>query len=223
MDDAKRRGSSFLQVARSSFLRRVSGLSNDIESGSKEDDDGTVESIDMEDEDELMDVSAAVVIASGNQEHHQDSNSNSPSPSSHSTRKLVLISLLLLVVGLAVGLGIGLSVGRNNINETDESMPTTSTATTAPVLPTLFPTDEEDDCFPDFDPDSFNNKLVEFPCLLGMQGEEAAALLEAAYPDMLDIQVLPENSPITMDLRFNRVRIFVSHLSQLVVQVPHVG
>ena len=64
VDDAKRRGSSFLQVARSSFLRRVSGLSNDIESGSKEDDDGTVESIDMEDEDELMDVSAAVVIAS---------------------------------------------------------------------------------------------------------------------------------------------------------------
>ena len=248
----QRRGSSFLLTAvsrSSSVLRRVSGLSNgdDIESGGIKDDD-TVESVDMEDEDELMDVSAAVVVASGNAEElPQEETASTPPTRTHSTRKLVLASLLLLLVGLAIGLGLGFGLQKNNNSSSNEvnSSSSASSATTAPqfneeeqdfyserehtvrptstILPTLIPEGDDDDCFPDFDPDSFTTTFVEFPCLLGMPGDEAAALLEEAYPNMLDIQVLPENSPITMDLRFNRVRIFVSHLSNLVVQVPHVG
>ncbi|KAL3893795.1 MAG: hypothetical protein SGARI_007944 [Bacillariaceae sp.] len=252
LERSTQRGSSFLQSARSSFLRRVSGLSNgDIESGAMKDDD-TVESVDMEDEDELMGVSAPVaVIASGSEDEQDEEPTAVATPRTHSTRKLVGISLLLLVIGLALGLGLGLGLSGNNNssnNNNNASLQSnaSSTSTTSPqediyserehtvrpteddqdseMISTLFPEfDDDDECFPDFDPEAFTTTFVEFPCLLGMTGEEAAAALEEAYPNMLDIQILTENSPITMDLRFNRVRIFVSHLSQLVVQVPHIG
>lgn len=47
-----------------------------------------------------------------------------------------------------------------------------------------------------------------FPALVGMNGEAAKAELESKYPS-LSVQVLPQNSMVTMDFRMDRVRVFV--------------
>jgi hypothetical protein len=188
----------------SSFMRRgLLGLSNDNNNNEEEEgrkDDDTVDSVDEED-------------TSGNDEGTIES-----------TRKLSWIRLFLLVImvmGIAVGLGVGLGLKHGHgkpYSSSSSSHQATLDATPAPV--SAF---HHDGCFPDFDPDVYSPTVVEFPCLLGLTGDQASARLEEAYPGMLDIVVLPEDSPVTMDLRFNRVRIFVSHGSGLVVQVPQVG
>lgn len=65
-----------------------------------------------------------------------------------------------------------------------------------------------------------------FPGLLGMHGEDAKAKLRNEYPskDLLSvIQVIPENSPVTMDYREDRVRIFVDKETGKVTCVPQIG
>eukprot|EP00539_Tryblionella_compressa_P015231 CAMPEP_0178835808 /NCGR_PEP_ID=MMETSP0746-20121128/11830_1 /TAXON_ID=913974 /ORGANISM="Nitzschia punctata, Strain CCMP561" /LENGTH=67 /DNA_ID=CAMNT_0020498419 /DNA_START=196 /DNA_END=399 /DNA_ORIENTATION=- len=47
-----------------------------------------------------------------------------------------------------------------------------------------------------------------FPELTGLPGEEAKAKIEKEYPSLL-VQVIPEDSMVTMDYREDRVRIFV--------------
>jgi hypothetical protein len=60
-----------------------------------------------------------------------------------------------------------------------------------------------------------------FPMLSGMDGEEAKAMLKSEYPS-LSIQLLPENSIVTMDYREDRVRLFVDKGGK-VVKVPMIG
>jgi hypothetical protein len=65
-----------------------------------------------------------------------------------------------------------------------------------------------------------------FPGLLGMQGEDAKAKLRNEYPskDLLSvIQVIPENSPVTMDYREDRVRIYIDKETGKVTSVPQTG
>ncbi|KAG7363717.1 Potato inhibitor I family protein [Nitzschia inconspicua] len=91
----------------------------------------------------------------------------------------------------------------------------------------LLPTDTETatgttqdvaDCFPPLEP---MQDLTEFPCLVGMDGHEAQLTLEEAYPS-LDVYVLHIDSPVTMDLRWDRVRIFVDDLG-MVATIPYIG
>jgi hypothetical protein len=84
-------------------------------------------------------------------------------------------------------------------NEEKEDTHTSITATPTTIAPTSL-------CFPEI---IVEGDLVEFPCLVGMDGEEAKATIEERYPGQFDIYVLHENSPVTMDLRYNRIRIFV--------------
>jgi Potato inhibitor I family len=60
-----------------------------------------------------------------------------------------------------------------------------------------------------------------FPRLSGMDGKEAMKLIEKEYPS-LSVQLLPENSVVTMDYREDRVRIFVDKYGK-VARVPIVG
>jgi ABC-type glycerol-3-phosphate transport system substrate-binding protein len=48
-----------------------------------------------------------------------------------------------------------------------------------------------------------------FPELVGLPGEEAKADLEKKYPN-LSVVVVPDGSPVTMDYRDDRVRIFIN-------------
>jgi hypothetical protein len=79
-------------------------------------------------------------------------------------------------------------------------------------------TEEVEECFPELVP----GDLVRFPCLVGMNGQAAKTTLKQTYPEQLDIVVLPEGSPVSRDLRFNRVRIFVND-QNVVSIVPRIG
>ncbi|OEL36475.1 hypothetical protein BAE44_0002505 [Dichanthelium oligosanthes] len=57
-----------------------------------------------------------------------------------------------------------------------------------------------------------------WPEVVGLSVEEARKVILKDKPDA-DIVVLPVGSPVTMDLRLNRVRIFVD----IVAQTPHVA
>ncbi|XP_066363722.1 subtilisin-chymotrypsin inhibitor-2B-like [Miscanthus floridulus] len=57
-----------------------------------------------------------------------------------------------------------------------------------------------------------------WPEVVGLSVEEAKKVILKDKPDA-DIVVLPTGSPVTMDYRPNRVRIFVD----TVAQTPHVG
>ncbi|XP_066363817.1 subtilisin-chymotrypsin inhibitor-2B-like [Miscanthus floridulus] len=57
-----------------------------------------------------------------------------------------------------------------------------------------------------------------WPEVVGLSVEEAKKVILKDKPDA-DIIVLPTGSPVTMDYRPNRVRIFVD----TVAQTPHVG
>ncbi len=60
-----------------------------------------------------------------------------------------------------------------------------------------------------------------FPELVGLTGEEAKADLERKYPN-LNVFVVPDGSPVTMDYREDRVRIFVNEEGK-VGYPPHIG
>ncbi|XP_066363866.1 subtilisin-chymotrypsin inhibitor-2B-like [Miscanthus floridulus] len=57
-----------------------------------------------------------------------------------------------------------------------------------------------------------------WPEVVGLSVEEAKKVILKDKPDA-DVVVLPTGSPVTMDYRPNRVRIFVD----TVAQTPHVG
>jgi hypothetical protein len=57
-----------------------------------------------------------------------------------------------------------------------------------------------------------------WPEVVGQSVEEAKKVILKDKPDA-DVVVLPVGSPVTMDYRTNRVRIFVD----TVAQTPHVG
>jgi Potato inhibitor I family len=71
-------------------------------------------------------------------------------------------------------------------------------------------------------PKDFPQDAEEWPQLVGMDGDEAAAQLEAAYPDKYDIFVLNEDSIVTMDYLTDRIRIFVND-ANVVTLVPRIG
>ena len=62
---------------------------------------------------------------------------------------------------------------------------------------------------------------TKFPELVGKSGEEAKTELQQLHPDWT-IQVMPENSMMTMDYRTDRVRIFVNSENK-VVKPPMIG
>ncbi|TKW24724.1 hypothetical protein SEVIR_3G068400v4 [Setaria viridis] len=59
-----------------------------------------------------------------------------------------------------------------------------------------------------------------WPEVVGMSVEEAKKVILKDKPDA-DVVVLPIRSPVTQDLRLNRVRIFFD--TTTVAQTPHVG
>ncbi|KAL3915097.1 MAG: hypothetical protein SGARI_008261, partial [Bacillariaceae sp.] len=76
--------------------------------------------------------------------------------------------------------------------------------------------DHDDDA--NFAPDAY-----EWPILVAMDGQQAAALLEEHYPGFYDIYVLPEDSVVSMDYDVYRIRIFVNTSTSLVVKAPMIG
>mmetsp|Transcript_42 Transcript_42/g.67 ORF Transcript_42/g.67 Transcript_42/m.67 type:complete len:254 (-) Transcript_42:143-904(-) len=159
-------------------------------------------------------------------------------------RLIILVSLLLFVLGLALGLRFGLALPQQqqkqqtsqtikensvptlqdesstvvdstealdvDMDEGAEDAVTATPTTTKPPMPVV-------DCFPPFQEGEFQD----FPCLLGMDGDAAMELLQESYP-FLEIHVLHELSPVTMDLRFYRVRIFVNDDGKVSI-VPQIG
>ncbi|KAJ4836291.1 hypothetical protein Tsubulata_008020 [Turnera subulata] len=60
-----------------------------------------------------------------------------------------------------------------------------------------------------------------WPELVGAKGEEAAAIIEKENPNVNAIIVL-EGSPITLDYRCDRVRVFVDE-NGIVVSAPEIS
>ncbi|KAJ0981574.1 hypothetical protein J5N97_009829 [Dioscorea zingiberensis] len=60
-----------------------------------------------------------------------------------------------------------------------------------------------------------------WPELLGKMGEKAVKIIERENNDVHTI-VLSEDSPVTKDFRFNRVRVFVNE-DGVVTIVPRIG
>jgi len=65
------------------------------------------------------------------------------------------------------------------------------------------------------------DKKSTWPEVVGMTGDEAKEQIAKDRPDV-QINVLPEVSPVTMDFRPDRVRIFVNN-DQKVVAAPRCG
>lgn len=64
--------------------------------------------------------------------------------------------------------------------------------------------------------------MQQWPELLGKTGEEAKEVILKSGAGVKDVQILPEDSMVTMDFREDRVRIFVD-TNGIVVRVPTVG
>jgi hypothetical protein len=60
-----------------------------------------------------------------------------------------------------------------------------------------------------------------WPELVGKTGEEAKQVIQDQYPDF-NIQIIPENSMVTMDYRTDRVRVFIN-ANGIVTGTPQVG
>jgi hypothetical protein len=86
------------------------------------------------------------------------------------------------------------------------------------ILPHDHPAQEGNDP----SPGEFFQVMQRFPDVVGMTGEEAEAVIKRERPDLIVI-VMPEGSPVTMDHRLDRCRIFISRDTGLVTVVPHVG
>ena len=65
-------------------------------------------------------------------------------------------------------------------------------------------------------------KIAVWPEVVGMGGIEAAEHIQRSRPELKTVTVLKEGSPVTRDMRFDRVRIFVDENDQ-VVKSPRVG
>jgi len=66
--------------------------------------------------------------------------------------------------------------------------------------------------------DTGGEKKTSWPEVVGLPAEEAKKIILKDMPDA-DVVVLPAGSPVTMDWRSNRVRVFVD----TVAQTPTVG
>lgn len=60
-----------------------------------------------------------------------------------------------------------------------------------------------------------------FPQVVGLSGEDAKTVIEMEEP-CLSVEIIAEGSPVTMDYRLDRVRIFVNEAG-LVVMAPLIG
>lgn len=71
-------------------------------------------------------------------------------------------------------------------------------------------------------PEDFASDAMEWPQLVGMDGDVAATLLEESYPGYYDIIVLHEDAVVSMDFVLERIRIYVDD-DNIVTKVPKVG
>lgn len=79
---------------------------------------------------------------------------------------------------------------------------------------TMTDTNEEED----------NDKVTEWPELVGLTGEEAKTKLESMYGvGTYNIHILNENDPTSRDYRYDRIRIFVNEETNLVTIIPRIG
>ncbi|KAL3905611.1 MAG: hypothetical protein SGILL_009608 [Bacillariaceae sp.] len=115
--------------------------------------------------------------------------------------------------GYSLGEMDGMLQQNNNNNITDrEESSEENDATASP------PKDKDDTVVKDTPPE-----LLEWPELMGMNGEAAKAQLEQQYPDEnYFIQIVHELDPVTKDFRFDRIRLFVDDDGNVSVS-PRVG
>ena len=126
----------------------------------------------------------------------------------------------------------GNNASSGSSNDVTTSIPGTVATTTAPgggvsddpavvnatASPTEAETGEKDTALID----KFDDDAMEWPQLVGMDGDLAASLLEKAYPGWYDIVILLEGSIVSMDYVLDRIRIFVND-DNIVTLVPRVG
>jgi hypothetical protein len=67
-----------------------------------------------------------------------------------------------------------------------------------------------------------DGKTAKWPEVVGMGGIEAAEAIQKSRPDLKIVTVLPEGSPVTRDMRFDRVRVFVDDMDR-VSRPPRIG
>jgi Potato inhibitor I family len=66
-------------------------------------------------------------------------------------------------------------------------------------------------------------EMLEWPEFVGMPAEQAKQQLEEEFgKETYDIIIVPENSPVTKDLRFNRIRLFVNEAG-IITRIPRTG
>ncbi|MQL67652.1 hypothetical protein F6Q10_35165 [Streptomyces vinaceus] len=69
--------------------------------------------------------------------------------------------------------------------------------------------------------DGFEGKQS-WPELVGVPGKVAKETIQKENPKLTQVVIVLIGTPITLDYRFDRVRIFVNYLG-IVIQVPRVG
>ena len=61
-----------------------------------------------------------------------------------------------------------------------------------------------------------------WPECVGKPGEEAVRIISKARPDLAQVSIIPQGAMVTMDMRMDRVRVFVNE-NQVVSRPPKVG
>jgi len=69
---------------------------------------------------------------------------------------------------------------------------------------------------------NLEGKVAVWPDVVGEDGEAACAEIRSQRPDLKIVAAIPENAPVTRDMRFDRVRVFVDEEGK-VVKPPRVG
>nr|ATL64851.1 eglin C [Hirudinaria manillensis] len=69
---------------------------------------------------------------------------------------------------------------------------------------------------------NFGGELRSFPDVVGKTVEQAREYFRLHHPQY-DVIFLPEGSPVTLDLRYNRVRVFYNPHTNLVNHTPYAG
>ena len=145
--------------------------------------------------------------------------------------RTVFICLGLLLVATMIGLAIGLTVASRN--ETEQTQTSSgflsddvsdSPTTISPSSEFAYEPEPESETLSQAvqDMEFFPPDATKWPHLLHMNGDEAALLLEQAYPGKYNIVVVPLSNGSSMDLRSNRIIIWVDE-NDIVAYPPHVG
>ena len=159
---------------------------------------------------------------------------------------IIALSLLMIasaMIGAAVGAGVFTRDDTSNVSTGEDDLIFSNNATAIDDNPSADETFDTEDSISDSEiivgkplPESTGTHSesgtdsatglptqTSWPELVGLTGLGAKKMIESKYPDVFDVVIVVDGTPLTRDYRQTRIRIVVDEENGIVVRPPHVG